>query len=128
VLQPLSLFAWLNSEWSRRFPRHRMVGAAASVIFWIPILREVFLYSGCALGYTVGGGLGDRLIALARHCVRYRDASRGVLARALKEGNSVYLCTGGEEESLETVQGIYLCVTHSTPRLSSMQNSLSIRS
>jgi hypothetical protein len=56
LMQPLTLFAWLGSEWSRRFPHHRMVGAAASIIFWIPVLREVFLYSGYAsplLGRTL---------------------------------------------------------------------------
>ncbi len=78
---PLSSFTWLDGEWAKRFPSHKMVGLAASVIFWIPMLREVFLWSG------------------------YVDASRHVAQRALKHGGSLYVCTGGEAESLMTVQG-----------------------
>ena len=75
------MFTWLGGEWARRFPKHHMVGLAATIIFYIPILREIFLWSG------------------------YRDAGRHVAQRALKHGHSLYICTGGEAESLATVQG-----------------------
>lgn len=43
---PLIMFSWLGSKWNLKFPKHKMIGVCASVIFWIPILREIFLYNG----------------------------------------------------------------------------------
>lgn len=61
-----------------RFPflKGRVVGHVASILFWIPLVREMFLAAGC------------------------RNASRPVVTRALMEGNSVYIIVGGEAESL----------------------------
>jgi hypothetical protein len=63
------------------FLRGRMVGLVATVLFKIPGVREVFLWSGC------------------------RDASRHVAERALREDNSLFIIIGGEAESLLSRRG-----------------------
>lgn len=67
-----------GSPFYKTFPflRGKLVGLVATVLFRVPIVRELFLLSG------------------------YRDASRSTCKRALKEGNSLYLIVGGEAESL----------------------------
>ena len=64
----------------------RMTGLAASVIFMIPVVRELFLSMG------------------------YVDASRHVADKVLRNGRSLFVCTGGEEESMRTVVGQDLVV------------------
>lgn len=59
----------------------KLTGLAATIIFKIPVVREMFLYMG------------------------YIDASRSVASEALAAGQSIYLCIGGEEESLLTTPG-----------------------
>ena len=59
----------------------KLTGLAATVIFKIPVVRELFLYMG------------------------YVDASRSVASKALAAGQSLYFCVGGEEESLLTTPG-----------------------
>ena len=53
-----------------------LTGLAATVVFKIPVVREFFLTFG------------------------YIDASRPVASKALEEGKSIFVCTGGEEESM----------------------------
>lgn len=57
-------------------PRHPFTGLAASIMFKIPVVREFFL----AFGYI--------------------DASRKVADAALESGRSIFVVTGGEEESM----------------------------
>lgn len=61
--------------------RHRMVGLVASILFYLPGVREIFLLTG------------------------YRDVSRHTMEKALRQGNSVYLIVGGEAESLLSQPG-----------------------
>jgi hypothetical protein len=59
----------------------KCVGLVATVLFYIPYVREIFLWGG------------------------YREVSRHSATRALREGNSVYLIVGGEAESLLSHEG-----------------------
>ena len=38
--------------------------------------------------------------------MRYRDAGRATCQRVLEKGSSLYICTGGEAESLSTTNGV----------------------
>jgi 1-acyl-sn-glycerol-3-phosphate acyltransferase len=70
-----------HSDFSRMFPNVtgiKLTGLAATVIFKLPVVRELFLYMG------------------------YIDASRSVASRALFVGQSIAVCVGGEEESMLT--------------------------
>ena len=69
------------SDFARMFPNLsglKLTGLAATVIFRLPIIREMFLFMG------------------------YIDASRSVANKALSVGQSIAVCVGGEEESLLT--------------------------
>lgn len=59
----------------------RMTGLAASVIFQIPVVRELFLACG------------------------YIDAGRRYAQKALENKRNLFVCTGGEEESMLTELG-----------------------
>ncbi|KAA0145914.1 hypothetical protein FNF29_07847 [Cafeteria roenbergensis] len=78
-----SALNFAGNDMARYFPRvwHRLTGAIASVIFRVPIVREVMLAHG------------------------YRDASRAVCEKILREGRSVVLVLGGEQESIRTRGG-----------------------
>lgn len=78
---PLNIFALPTSSFNERFSGMKLTGAAATIIFKIPVVRELFLAMG------------------------YRDASRKVCQRVLETGSSLYICTGGEAESLATTNG-----------------------
>lgn len=78
---PLNMFAFRASELNRRFPELKPVGLAAWIMFKLPGVREIFLYMG------------------------YVDASRHVARRVLESGHSIFVCTGGEKESLLTRVG-----------------------
>ena len=86
---PLNAFALLGSPFDRRFPGlvgARLSGLAATVIFQIPVVRELFL----SLGYL--------------------DAGRATADKALARGRSLYVCTGGEEESMRSARGVDVVV------------------
>eukprot|EP00562_Extubocellulus_spinifer_P033659 CAMPEP_0178685790 /NCGR_PEP_ID=MMETSP0699-20121125/3578_1 /TAXON_ID=265572 /ORGANISM="Extubocellulus spinifer, Strain CCMP396" /LENGTH=380 /DNA_ID=CAMNT_0020330581 /DNA_START=171 /DNA_END=1313 /DNA_ORIENTATION=+ len=81
---PLSLFTTYGSDFDAKFPGlvgRRITGLAATVMFKIPMVREIF----------IGWG--------------YCDASRAVASKVLECGRSVLVCTGGEEESMYTRRG-----------------------
>jgi 1-acyl-sn-glycerol-3-phosphate acyltransferase len=78
-----------NSAFRRCFPGlsgPKLTGVAATVLFKIPVVREGFLLMG------------------------YIDASRKVCSDALSKGQSLFICTGGEEESMLTQKGQDLVV------------------
>ncbi len=73
-----------HNDFAKLFPNVsglKLTGLTATVIFKIPVVRELFLYMG------------------------YVDASRSVASKALAAGQSIYVCVGGEEESLLTTRG-----------------------
>lgn len=75
----LGQFSVYGTVFDQRFPGlvgHCLTGLAATVIFKIPVVREFFLSMG------------------------YVDASRTVAQDVLHCGRSLFLCTGGEEESM----------------------------
>ncbi|KAL7527133.1 hypothetical protein ACHAWF_002050 [Thalassiosira exigua] len=81
---PLFLFHRKGSPFDKRFPgicENKLSGLAASVMFKIPGVREVFL------------------------SLPYIDASRSVAEAALKANRSLFVCTGSGEESLLTTKG-----------------------
>jgi hypothetical protein len=81
---PLGLFSTVGSSFDVQFPGLvgcKLTGLAATVMFKIPLVRELFLNMG------------------------YVDASRSVASQVLEEGRSLYVCTGGEEESMYTTPG-----------------------
>jgi hypothetical protein len=78
-----------GSPFDKRFPGlvgSKLTGLAATVMFKIPVVREIFLNWG------------------------YIDASRPVASRALEHGRSLFIVTGGEEESMLTTMGQDLVV------------------
>ena len=80
----LNMMAFPDSPFDAEFglvSEGRMTGLAATVIFQIPVVRELFLSMG------------------------YVDASRSVANKALLNGRNLFVCTGGEEESMRTVVG-----------------------
>ncbi|KAJ8610482.1 hypothetical protein CTAYLR_007780 [Chrysophaeum taylorii] len=83
---PLNMFGFRSSPLRREFPELRCVGLAATVIFLLPGIREIFMWMG------------------------YVDASRQVARRALDAGNSIYVCTGGERESMVAKPGVDVVV------------------
>lgn len=72
-----------GSDFFKRFPfmEGKLVGLAAKVLFFVPLVREIFLATG------------------------WRDASRWVAERAMREGNSLYILVGGEAEALLSKPG-----------------------
>jgi 1-acyl-sn-glycerol-3-phosphate acyltransferase len=86
---PLGQFCTPNSAFDRTFPHlygPKLTGVAATIIFKIPVVRELFFHMG------------------------YIDASRQVCHQALLEGQSLFICIGGEEEALYAQQGQDLVV------------------
>lgn len=77
----LGVFAGTTSPVYDAYPGLSAKGIVASVMFCLPVVRELFLLLG------------------------YRDARRSSADRILQEGHSLFLCTGGESESLETEPG-----------------------
>lgn len=80
----LFMFAAKRTPFDKRFPGlcgERLTGLVASVLFFIPVLRDFFLEWP------------------------YMDASRKCASRALEQGQSLYLIPGGEEENVLTTQG-----------------------
>ncbi|KAL7579446.1 hypothetical protein ACA910_014108 [Epithemia clementina (nom. ined.)] len=80
----LAEFSTYGSAFDQRFPGlvgHCLTGLAATVMFKIPMVRELFLRMG------------------------YVDASRSVAQKVLECGRSIFVCTGGEEESMLTWVG-----------------------
>lgn len=73
----LGAFACTGGQFAQKYPGLSCRGIAASVIFFIPLVREIFLWLG------------------------YRDARRSSAERILREKHSLFVCTGGEAESLE---------------------------
>ena len=96
---PLGMFSWLRGEWARRFPHHKMVGAAASVIFFIPVLREIFLYSGyAALGVCTIRSFFVALLSFrtSSTCVAHLlRAERGLVRTLFAQGKRVLLERSG---------------------------------
>lgn len=81
---PLTQFTVQGGDFDKIFPGlvgKCVSGLAATVIFKLPLVRELFLLMG------------------------YVDASRAVASNVLKEGRSLFVCTGGEEESMLTAAG-----------------------
>lgn len=101
----LNALAFTTSPFHASFPGFagKLTGLAASVIFIIPVVCELFLSMG------------------------YSDASRSTANKILKEKRSMFVCTGGEEESMLTKPGedylvlkkrkgfVRLAILHQTP-------------
>ena len=80
----LTQFHSYGTEFDQMFPGlvgHQLTGLAATVMFKIPLVNELFL----SLGYV--------------------DASRSVANKVLECGRSLFICTGGEQESMLTCAG-----------------------
>jgi len=81
---PLGLLSTVGSDFDKKFPGlvgSKLTGLAATVMFKLPVVRELFL------------------------CMGYIDASRPVASKCLEVGRSIFVCTGGEEESMFTSTG-----------------------
>lgn len=79
---PLNVFAFVTSTFYERFPSMRVCGAAATIMFKLPVIREMFL------------------------TMQYRDAGRRTCEKVLQSKRSLFICTGGEAESLGTETGV----------------------
>jgi hypothetical protein len=78
---PLAMFTTEGSDFDIQFPNmvgYNLTGLAATIMFKLPLVREFFLTMG------------------------YVDASRPIANQVLAENRSVFVCTGGEEESMMT--------------------------
>lgn len=81
---PLAMFSTEGSDFDIQFPNlvgYNLTGLAATVMFKLPLIREFFLTMG------------------------YVDASRPIANQVLAENRSVFVCTGGEEESMMATMG-----------------------
>mmetsp|Transcript_1954 Transcript_1954/g.2415 ORF Transcript_1954/g.2415 Transcript_1954/m.2415 type:complete len:375 (+) Transcript_1954:122-1246(+) len=81
---PLDMVMFPNSPFDQKFQivrEGKITGLVASIMFRIPVVRELFLNMG------------------------YVDASRKVAHKVLSNGRNITVCTGGEEESMRTVVG-----------------------
>lgn len=84
ICWPLNSLTFPNSPFDIKFPGlvgQKLCGLAATVMFKIPLVRELFLRMG------------------------YVDARKSVAERVLSAGLSLFICTGGEEEVLHTKPG-----------------------
>ena len=86
---PLNVFAFVTSAFFDAYPGMPIVGAAATIMFKLPVIRELFM------------------------TMHYRDAGRKTCEKVLgpnkktgQQGSSLFICTGGEAESLQTSQGV----------------------
>eukprot|EP00050_Salpingoeca_kvevrii_P014708 m.39132 g.39132 ORF g.39132 m.39132 type:complete len:339 (-) comp5928_c0_seq1:47-1063(-) len=70
-----------ESAFAQKFPGQQPVAIAATIVFRIPVLREILLWCG------------------------FRDANRHVIASALRSGRSVAILPGGEAELLLSETG-----------------------
>ena len=81
----LAQFSTYGSDFDQLFPGlvgHALTGLAATILFTLPVVRELFLTMG------------------------YVDARRSVASQVLATGRrSIFVCTGGEQESLTTTVG-----------------------
>ena len=90
---PLSQLTTYGSSFDQAFPGlvGNVTGLAAPVIFKLPLVREIFLAWG------------------------YKTASRKIASAVLaREGRSIMVCTGGEEESMYTELGRDIVVLSKT--------------
>ena len=81
---PLGQFSSYGSAFDMRFPGlvgYKLTGLAATIMFKLPLVRELFLSMG------------------------YVDASRKIASQVLDCGRSIYVCIGGEEESMLSKRG-----------------------
>ena len=86
---PLIMFTTPGGPFDKRFPGligSSLTGLAATVMFKLPLIREIFIHMG------------------------YVDASRPVANKVLESGRSLFVCTGGEEESMVTSMGTDIVV------------------
>ena len=88
VIRPIRIFPatmahliCTNSAWYRRFPGIKFFCTAATVVFYVPWVREIALLFGAV------------------------DCRRAVLAKLLESGYSLGVAVGGEAEVLETEPG-----------------------
>ena len=85
---PLNLLCFRGSPFAKRYPHFECAGLCASVMFFLPVIREAFLNLG------------------------YFDAARPVAEKALEKSN-LFVCTGGEKEAMLTKPGIdYVVLRH----------------
>ena len=81
---PLNCLCFPTSPFDLKFPGlvgKKLTGLAATVVFKIPVVRELFLSMG------------------------YIDAGRKYATNALDAGRSLFICTGGEDEAMRSCQG-----------------------
>ena len=81
---PLNCLCFPSSPFDMKFPNlvgNKLTGLAATVVFKIPVVRELFLSMG------------------------YIDANRKNAVNALDVGRSLFICTGGEDEAMRSYPG-----------------------
>lgn len=78
-----------GAAFDARFPGlvgHTLTGLAATIMFKIPVIHELFIHMG------------------------YVDASHSIANKAMASGRLLFICTGGEEESMLTTRGKDCCL------------------
>ena len=82
VIESSPVMNSVSFPWFQALPGRSVLSLAASVLFALPVVRRVALWTRCI------------------------DASRSVATRALAQGHSLLVLPGGEREQFQTQRGV----------------------